>query len=450
MLTYDLFPRQAAVEEPMLGGSFVLWWEMRLGKTRAVLNAFDKLWQPPFPGPQTLVVVCPEIAKAVWRKEAEEMGLELPTTTCYGIKNKSSIGSLAFGWLPQVIVLNWELVEAWLPYLQEALKGRRFVLVLDETHEHATNPKAKRYKAVTDLARLSDRTWILTGTLYKNYALDIYHQLRLLGARANPFQFWSPEKFGLAFCESERNMFAGPPLKDPITGEVEKYKTGLVKRAGGYSFGGLQNESELLNRLGAVLDKRTEASEGIALGRQRFARWVGEEEHPYTGMDAGMERARMKLVGEKVRLTLEYLKSDIPEGAQVVIGGVHREYVEQVAKALDCPFIYGGSAGRTEILAAFNRGEHQYLVGNYESMGVSIDVASAHHSVAGEPDWSEVTMRQWEARTRGPKQKAGGTVYHYLLLSNSVEEWIWNVKLRKGEAIDRLDWTHEQLATRRH
>src|SRR6267378_244818 len=131
-----------------MAGSMVLNWDMRLGKTRAVLHAFNRLTFQG--GPRTLVVICPSIAKGVWQNEQREMGLELPTLVLDGITKKRSAG-LRIPGLPQMIIANWEITDAHLPELQELFDKERVILVLDETHDHCCNPRNARYKAVRDL-----------------------------------------------------------------------------------------------------------------------------------------------------------------------------------------------------------------------------------------------------------------------------------------------------------
>lgn len=439
-MTYDLLPRQREVEPLLLSGSAVLWWEMRLGKTRAVLNAFDSLWQEG--GPRTLVVVAPEIAKTVWVKEAEEMGLQIPATRFFGRTRKDRRGETIEG-LPRLLVVNWDILPAWVPELRDAWRTGGYVLVLDETHGRCTNPQTQSFKAAKMLSELADRTWVLTGTLYRKNALDIYWQLKLLGARANPFQLWSPQKFGEAFCEVAFNPWRGRVVIDKNTGMPATFRNGLVKRAGGNDFSGLRDEHQLLSRLGGVIDKRVEDG---SLGRHRIPRWVGEEEHPYTGEDGGMGRARTELIPLKILKTVDYLNSDIQE-RPVVIAGWHREYLEGLRLRLGCPVINGttSSAERGKLIAEFQAGQHPVLGIQIISGGMSIDLSRARHILFGEIDWDYTNLFQMEARTRGPRQQATSTVAHYLMIANSVEEYVWNVKLEKGNAIGRLDKAHQDL-----
>jgi SNF2 family DNA or RNA helicase len=418
MSEYHLFKRQLEIESKLLAGSAVLNWDMRLGKTRAVLHAFNKLTFQG--GPMTCVVVCPSIAKGVWENENREMGLDIPTLVLDGITKKRSTGVHVQN-LPLLMILNWEIVDAYLPELQRLAGYEKIVLVLDETHEHCCNPRNARYKAVRDLAMMADRTWILTGTLYRTSAMDLHHQLRLLGPSYYPHYYTKLSVFGDKFCFPRYNSFS----------KTWEYK-------------GIQpgTEAELINL--PVIDRRLEEMTELP---EEVTWWLDEgDKWAYNGGEqaGAMALARSELSALKAERTLEFIRRNNLLEEPLVIFGWHHKFIDGVAAGLldkkRIGIIDGNvsSAQKTAITRAFAKGEIDVIVANIESAGMSVDLASARNAVFGEIDWVKATMNQAEARIRGPKQKRR-PCYWYVLAMNSVDEFVWRSMLARGRDMKRLD-----------
>jgi hypothetical protein len=392
-----------------------LWWEPRLGKTAACLAAFEQLRQE---RPHNALVVCPQIAKAVWRKEAERMGLGVEVLTLHGLTQRRVDRRPGDG-RGRLVLINWELAPSWLDELRElVLRG---VLILDETHDHITNPLNLRHRAAYSLSLTAERTWITTGTAYRRSALDVFWQLRMLGPRANPFQVWSPQRFGNRFCQKSAGFWQGQ-----------------------FDYRGLRDgrEQELLSRVPAIDKRRAEDVPYLPL---RVTSWVSEGPMYEHRHDIGLAAALAALAELKARRTVDYVRS-LPR-RPVVVFGWHRHYIELVAAELEAPIIYGGTSAdqREQAIAALRAGQVPVLVCNLRAAGMSIDLARAADAVVGELWWDEVTHRQAEARILGPRQLARHPTIHYLMSADSADEFVWNVRLRKGRALDRLDEAGAQL-----
>jgi hypothetical protein len=403
-----------------LRGSALLWWDMQTGKTRAVLNAFDRLWQT-HPSIRHLIAFCPAYARATWQTEIEKMGLGLPVMTAYGITRQriepaELSESIGFTSLPRVTICSWDVADAWAPRLLRPASGQ--VLILDESHEHAVNPVTKRYRAVRKLTEIADRTWALTGTIYKKTAMDVYWQGRLIRA----FRGVTPLQFGEKYCIRKFNPYHG--------------------YHGAYEFSGLKKgvEEDLVNLIPNLSRVHEEDCFDIPAVR-RIDRWV-DVGPAYKGGDneTNMERARSGLVGLKVKRTLEFL-ADLPQ-RPVVVYGWHREFVETLAAQIPGSAFVTGDTGfvqRAQIQRDFALGRIPVLVANLKAFGLSVSLAKASHMIFGEIHWSETDHRQAEGRIKGVAQTARHIDYTYLMVKNSVEDYVWRTKLNKGKAMDRLD-----------
>jgi superfamily II DNA or RNA helicase len=399
-------------------GPALLWWDMQTGKTRAVLHAFDQLWQRRS-DIRHLIVFCPAYARGNWYAEiADKMHLDLPILTAYGItKQRMDPAGLSetigFTTMPRVTIVGWDVADAWVYKLMKAAQGQ--VVVLDESHEHATNPGTKRYKAVNRVARLADRTWALTGTIYKKTAMDIYWQGRLTGG----FRDLTPEQFGTRYCLVGYSKFK----------KMWEYR-GLRRGV----------EEKLVDLMPNLSRVHEEDCYDIPTVR-RIDRWV-DVGSGYTGgnNEANMEKARSALVGLKVQRTLEFL-NDLPQ-RPVVVFGWHRDFVSRLAAKIPGSACVTGDTStseRADIQRRFASGNIPVIVANLKAFGLSVSLARAAHVIFGEIHWSETDHRQAEGRIKGPAQQAKRIDYTYLMVKNSVEEFVWRVRLNNGRAMDRLD-----------
>lgn len=414
MSEYQLYRRQVEVAPKLANGNLCLNWDMRLGKTRACLNAFWKIANAG--GPRTAIVVCPSIAKGVWLEENIEMGLELPALKLDGITQKRSSGQLIEG-VPQLYVVNWEIVDAHLIELMELAKRKRIVLILDETQDHCCNPANARYKAVRDLALVCELTWICTGTLYRTSAMDLHWQLRLLGPEAYPFYYLKTKDFGERFTYPRYNKFKK-----------------------GFEYRGLKAGTEKTLMGIPCIDRRLEELDELP---GEVVWWLDEgDKWEYKGgeQEGAMARARSELSELKAERTVELIRRNNLHLEQLVVFGWHKRFIHKVAAELAAAVIDGDTPQerKDQIKHDFASGRIRIVVANIKSAGVAIDLASARNAIFGEIDWVAATMAQAEARIRGPKQLRQ-VCYWYALAKNSVDEFVWRSMLGRGRDMNRLD-----------
>jgi Helicase conserved C-terminal domain len=391
---------------------------MQTGKTRAVLHAFDRLWQARS-DIRHLIVFCPAYARGNWYAEiADKMGLDLPILTAYGITKQhlepaGLSETIGFTTMPRITIVGWDVADAWVYKLMKAAQGQ--VVVLDESHEHAVNPTTKRYQAVNRITRLADRTWALSGTIYKKTAMDIYWQGRLVKA----FRDLTPEQFGSRYCLVGYSKFK----------EMWEYR-GLRRGV----------ESKLVDLMPNLSRVHEEDCYDVPAVR-RIDRWV-DVGSGYDGgnNEANMEKARSALVNLKIRRTLEFI-NDLPERPLVVYGW-HTEFCNGLSsRILGSRVVTGNTSNhdRERIKHDFQEGKIPVLVANLKAFSLSVSLTAARHIIFGEIHWSETDHRQAEGRIKGPSQKASRIDYTYLMVKNSVEEFVWRVRLNNGRAMDRLD-----------
>jgi SNF2 family DNA or RNA helicase len=156
--------------------------EMGVGKTRAVLWAYDYLRREGMLN--KLLVVAPlSTLTTVWENEIFENFPHLRTVVLYGDRKKRS-KLLATD--ADVYVINHEGVEV----LHAELWGRPDIngIIVDELASYR-NSKSKRWKSLEPLVKRSEYSWGLTGTPTPNAATDAFGQARLLTPESAGFSF---------------------------------------------------------------------------------------------------------------------------------------------------------------------------------------------------------------------------------------------------------------------
>lgn len=412
-----------------MSGSAILYWEMRTGKTRTALHAYNQLVNAS--EVQDLIVVTVATAKSVWPQEAEQMGLSIPVYVCYGQKNKEIHPCPPDHDLPRIYVVNWEILPDWQRwfYAQTRERKRKFCLVLDEGHLYLRNPSNQRYKAAYWLRGFAERTWELTGTLYVKSGLDVLYQMRFLG-KQNPMGWMDKEDFGAEFCHRRFNPFIG--------------KGNMRDRKGGWEYTSIKNEEELMRKAPAISMLRMNDVADIPPSLQVPA-WLADKKREWNFHhdDQTLEQESAELVEEKAQLTAQYVQ-EMPE-RPVVVFGWRTAFTQRVSELLEAPRIYGGTSlvDRDRLRADFQLGKVPVLVGNLRSLGLGVSLSRANHFVYGEPYWDAALYLQAQARGRSLEKKER-LVHHHLLVAGSVDEYIWKVRLDRGREIERLENAAEQ------
>ena len=154
-----------------------LFLEMGLGKTSAVLTAFNDLKYDMGQLTAMLVVAPLRVAHLVWAQEAAKWDhlQHLRIQVLHGNGKDEVINERA-----DVYVINYDGLK----WFQEKMKQRKLpnsigMVVFDES-TMVKNPRAIRSKICRGIAMTVSRRIILTGTPIPNRLLDIWHQIKLL------------------------------------------------------------------------------------------------------------------------------------------------------------------------------------------------------------------------------------------------------------------------------
>ena len=171
-----------------LDGGALLADDMGLGKT---LQALWLLQRQRVGNMFPALVVCPAGVKYTWEHEALEH-VRLRAQVLEGRTPPSG----RIGIVPKLIIINPDILKAWLPYL---LRLGLQTLVLDECH-YFMNPKRKRTKAAITLARQVPFRIALSGTPLTNRPAELWPTLHMLRPKVFPSFF----SYAQEYCNPKR------------------------------------------------------------------------------------------------------------------------------------------------------------------------------------------------------------------------------------------------------
>jgi SNF2 family DNA or RNA helicase len=151
-----------------------LFWQPRVGKTRAILAQLDAL-----PEATRILVVVPKTVAPVWMEEARAWGYHPTDLSSGSVADRRIILSRPVTGLKSgynFVIVNYDV----LPMLvKDLVKWKPHVVVADEAHL-IKNVNAKRSKALHRLGKVASYRRILTGTPDPQSYVDFYSQYKFL------------------------------------------------------------------------------------------------------------------------------------------------------------------------------------------------------------------------------------------------------------------------------
>lgn len=412
------------------GGNGLIGDEMGLGKTIQALG-----WLKLHPEKRPVVIVVPSSLKINWQRETQKwIGAESHVEILGGTKPYQPTG--------KILIINYDILSYWVPKLIEI--GVK-VLVADECH-YTKNQKAKRTKAVRELAKAVPHTIFLSGTPITNRPVEFFTVLNML----EPREFNSWFRFTQRYCAAKNNGF-------------------------GWDVSGASNTQELHERLnGKLMLRRTKAEVLKDLPSKRrhvvpipinnpkeytFAEndlinWIKEK---FDGQE-GKDRASSATTTEALA-RFNYLKQLSAEGAlegdiqwikdcldsngKLVIFAVHHKTIDKLAEELKGynPVVVDGRTSMDNRQKAVDRFQTdsscRLLIGNIKAAGVGLTLTAASNVVFVELGWTPGEMDQAEDRIHRIGQENECTAW-YLVAAETIMEEIAELLDSKRKVLDAV------------
>lgn len=368
--------------------------EMGLGKTAQALVAL--------PGDVGVLVVCPAVAKGVWRIETEKWRPDLRVAVLSGR------GSFRWPEAGELVAVNYEVLPKSLP------EGtpERFVLICDEAHA-VKNPDAKRsvrFKMLAEAARKANGSvWLLTGTPLLNHPQELWTVLSHAGLHTEAFGSWTRFRklFGAEYVEVGKDVWAvewGEPSPDvrACLGKVmlrrkrldvlsdlpaKRYQTIVVDKISAATFRACEAAEKALAKLGVSLD--TDDEELLASMQKRLEVVLGK-----------VSAARKALSRQKGRLAVAIVEEHEEQETPLVVFSAFRPVIDTLGQRDGWAAITGDtpSDARADIQEAFQSGQLQGVAATIRSGGTALTLTHASHALFVDLEWTPGLNIQAEDR----------------------------------------------------
>lgn len=390
------------------------------------------------------LVVCPKsIMHEVWERQLISAGIK----DILILENSSASARAALRDIgnTKVIVINYELVALVLP---ELMQRRYSVIILDESTRIKT-PRARRSKAVMRLRDMATRRVIMTGTPAPNNLLDIFNQIRFL----------SSEFFGESwFLFRQTYMYQVP--WDQFNWYPKKGAPEMIRRRIAH-ITVQHHKRDCLDLPPIVYERRwVEMTREQAQAYQQMKQHFLLELEDARVITAPFTITRlMKLrqicsgfiysedqsfIISKISNKIEECITIIDElaGAQVIVFCHFRATAEFIFESLSRVYktiiITGETYDKTDMLAEFESGRAQVLVGNLAVLAHGLNLQYCSNIIFYELDFSLENFEQGVQRIERIGQKNKMTVF-YLLTQGTLERWILEKLEKKIDLNKQLD-----------
>lgn len=400
--------------------------QMGLGKTLQSL-AYLQL----HPEARPAIIIVPASLKINWQREINKW-MSIPERVVILSGTKAYQQAIEGA---SIIIINYDILPYWVDTL---LSVNPQVLIADEAH-YCKNSKAKRSKAVKELAEKIDRVILLTGTPITNRPLELFPLLNMVDPKAWPNFF----TYAKRYCDARQTGFGWDFSGASNLSELhQKIKPYVIRRV----------KDQVLKELPAKR-RATITIEMDDKSRREYDRLITEakaaiEEARETGESLGaehlalIEKSKQAAVKGKMKAALEWTSDFIESGQKLIVFTTHTFTVSELMQAFgeQAVKVTGGDsqAARQQAVDRFQNDESVRLfVGNIKAAGVGLTLTAASDVAFLELAWTPGDHEQAEDRAHRIGQSSNVTAW-YLLAENTIDEKIFNLLEMKRQVVDKV------------
>lgn len=427
--------------------------EMGLGKTRQAIAAAD--WV----GAESILVVCPAVAKEVWRREF---------LACQETERDVSVLSPSQTGIPGgVCILGFPNLSLNTPVREALLGGSadgRFwdVLIIDEAH-YLKSPSSQRTQMVygrdcrggkDSLVYQADRVWLLSGTPAPNHYGELYPHLRALSpdrilSGGKPM---SQAQFEDQFCAVQTTTFGGKTRR-PIR-RVTGSRNGRQLKAVMEDWVLRRKKTEVLPDLPPLRFVQTPLTLGgdlkkaVASLDRELRKLLGD----VSDLDELLRRPDFEQLAQVRRALGELKASPAAEFVQGMLDGSvdklvvfahHHRVLDHLREHLAAynPRTLDGrdsASKRSRAVDDFqNDPSVRVIIAQIQAAGTAVTLTASSNVVFAESDWVPANMMQAASRCHRIGTKAA-VLAQVLYAPDTLDEQIQGVLTRKATEIATL------------
>ena len=402
---------------------YILADDLGLGKTTSAVVASLESQS------KKILVICPASLKINWKREIEN----------YSDKTISIVEGKKWEDADYVII-NYDILKNFHSLekdVESIIRNSGFdLIIVDEAHA-ICNTQAQRTKLVNDIAKITDKVWLLTGTPVTSRPINYFNLLNLVD------------------CNVAQNWMA----------YVKRYCNGYQFRAGNrkiWNVSGASNLEELYERTkpfvlrrlkNDVLDLPEKIITPVYMRLRskeyedvmgEYYEWYdkGGESNSLTMQFSKIAKVRQIIANEKVAQTIELCENILDQDKKVIIfcnftdslNAIYNHF-KKVAVKLD------GSTPKGERQDAVDKFQTddkvKVFVGNIKAAGVGLTLTAAETVIMNDLSFLPSDHSQAEDRAYRYGQKNTVVVY-YPLFENTIEGIIYDILDKKKRIINTV------------
>lgn len=341
-----------------------------LGKTAQTIIIIELL------GAFPALIVTPASVKYNWKKEWAKW---MPDRKVGVIERKRKFDPSV--WDSDVVIINYDVLgernmEKPTAKFKELLKKYWGACALDEIH-FLKSEKALRTKMAKKITKRIEHVWGLTGTLTQNKPADLIQPFKII--RRFDDIFGDTLEFKFRYCNGKQTAYG---FDDSGFSNLEELHELL--RMGGYI---RRNKRDVLEELPPLVEqtvdvpianlkeyRRAESDLLAYLEKIDIEKANNAVNAPHLVMINTLKSLSVK---GKLPFIQSYIKDwlEANEDEQLVVFGVHREPLQELAKYFKAPIIQGGVSAdkKQQIVNEFSQRKHRLLFANIQSAGTGTD-----------------------------------------------------------------------------
>lgn len=454
--------QKAGVEYAVANKRVIIGDEMGLGKTVEALATVHQLNAIP------AVIVSPNSLKLNWRNESFRW-LDYTVSVIDSKKEKNKVKKN--DWNSDIIIINYDVVDK---FIEPLLALNPKVVIMDESH-YLKNKKARRTRAVKQLAENAEYRIMLTGTAILNRPVELTSQLDILGKLDMFGGFW---KFVNRYCGAYRTEYgldlSGSTNAEELHNELRKIcyirrnksqvLTELPEKQRSVVTLPISNESAYRSaESNIVAYLRNEIAEkdsflkSIEHLSDEDKKIKTKEYHDKLATSAAqaehlvqMNYLKQLSVEGKMEAAIEWVENFIESGEKLVLFAHHTKVVDELANHFKCPKINGAVSveERQRAVDSFQSDPNtKLIVLNLKSGSVGLTLTAASNVAFLELGWTPSDMEQAEDRCHRIGQRNAVTAW-YLLGESTIDTDIYDLieekrvvtnAINKGEFVEEKE-----------
>lgn len=411
---------------------------MRCGKTIQSVIAADLI------GAKNVLVVCPGLAREVWRRHFEQASF-FGRSIAVVMDSNDPIEPDGVTIVSMDGSRN-ETVHA------QVMRHRWDVMILDETHflKSKDSQRTKQVLSKHGFAAVAERIWFLSGTPMLNGPQDLWVALRTMGATVLDY-----EAFLNRFCVWFQGDY-GPVVKDAKN--VEELRALLAPVMLRRTWNEVRHQvmknpppdpewhDVYLDPLPQDVDhdwykdlRELEASSRVRAGVARLIEQIERGEQPkFKNLPAPTAAHRRALSLAKSKPISNFILAKLAtyEFDKVVIFAHHRwtvHLLREYLKPYGAKCLYGGTdpKDRQKYIDRFSNYQHvRVLICQDNIARQAIDLSAADNLVFAELDWVAENNAQAAMRIQGPLQRRQPHIWN-MIMNNTLDADIIRICARK-------------------